>query len=199
MPTGRRRNRFCYICLTVACRCRRRRRRRWYPGPPGFAGPCGNLVENGAFTEWTSDTQPEGWDIADNVEREELTSLVYTRPYAARLGADPSLTAFLGQTIVRAVPGFCYRFEFQMHTGIGQTAQVFFGDRPVVTLDITPTSGPGRFSYYSVYTPCLPPRTLMTILFTKSEPGILVVDDVAVSVAGACIPNRNGNNANNIR
>lgn len=196
MPRSRRRARRCFVCCAVPCRCLRRRRRPIYivgppgpPGPPGPVGPCGNLVDNGSFTAWINDTVPEGWDVAENVQREQLSSLVYTLPYAARVGAVASEPATLGQTIRRAEAGFCYRFEFQMQAGLGQRAEVLFDDVPVVTLDIPPPSGPARFSYYSVYTPCLPPNTTMSIRFIKGQQGIFIVDNVAVSVAGACFSN----------
>lgn len=176
----RRRHYLVTVGPRTASKYKRKRRRR-------PAVPVGNLVANGSFADWTNGI-PDDWDTVQNVAREDpaFSNLIHTLPFAARLGAVPANAAVLEQVIDGAKPGFFYRFEFQLYTGIAQQAEVLFNGRSVVTINPNPIPGADGFSYYCAYTPCLPRKTEMRIRFTKTGPGLAIVDDVSVSAAGRC-------------
>lgn len=155
------------------------------PPPPPVGCPCGNLVENGSFDDWN--TAPEGWDVVVNVGQEDNN--VHTLPFAAQLGVPPNTNdeARLGQDI-DAQAGCCYRFEFHATGSSNQAfrAQVLFDDT-VVSEILIPAVVQPQYSYFSTYTPCVPPGTEVSILFIKPGTGSLFVDDVGFVAEGPCV------------
>jgi hypothetical protein len=130
---------------------------------------------------------PEDWDIVQNVGQESTN--VHTLPFAAKMGVPPNVNdpAALGQTIQGAGANCRYRFESHATGSSNQPflAQVFFNGTVVAEVQVPQVVQP-QYSYFSTYTPCLPPNTMVRILFTKPGTGSFFVDDVGFVAEGPC-------------
>lgn len=77
-----------------------------------------NLLMDGGFEQWGSNTDPLFWGASNVVRSEEAN----TGSFSAELGADPGQDAAVFQTVNNVVPGFEYRLCFYARENVAEVA-----------------------------------------------------------------------------